>query len=170
MTTMPDTRPDPPMLGAEREQLNGFLDFLRATVVLKAEGLTDEQARRPLLASSPLTTIATLVAHLRYVEHYWFAVVLAGEPDTWEEALKSDPDAEFRAGLDVPLARLVADYEAECAAGRELVARLDLDATGTHRGRQVNVRWVVAHMIEETGRHAGHLDLLREHIDGSTGE
>lgn len=168
--TFPDTRTEASLVGGEREQLDGFLDFLRATVTRKAAGLTDEQARRPLVASSPLTTIATLVAHLRYVEHYWFGVVLDGRPDEWAERLAADPDAEFRVGLEVPLVRLVADYEAECAASRKVAARLDLDSTGTHRGRPVNLRWIVAHMIEETGRHAGHLDLLRENIDGWTGE
>jgi uncharacterized damage-inducible protein DinB len=158
------------MVGGEREQLAGFLDFLRATVVTKATGLSDEQARRPLVASE-LTTIAGLVAHLTYVEELWFSVVLDGGPDNWQDRLNDDPDAEFRAGLTTPVSQLVADYEARCAVSRDIVARRDLDATATTgRGKPVNVRWVVIHMIEETGRHAGHLDLLREHVDGDTGE
>lgn len=169
MTTSPDTRTEAPLVGGEREQLNGFLDFQRATVVVKATGLSDEQARRPLVASQ-LTAIAPLLSHLRYVERYWFSVVLTGEPDVWAEELKSDPDIEFRVGLDAPLSRLIAEYEAECAANREIAARLDLDACGNHRGQPVNLRWVLVHMVEETARHAGHLDLLRENIDGATGE
>jgi len=167
--TSSDTRPEPPMLGGEREQLTGFLDFQRATVVWKATGLSDEQARRPLVASQ-LTAIAPLLSHLRYVERYWFAVVFEGKEDTWAEELKSDPDIEFRVGLDKSLSRLIAEYEAECATNREIAARLDLDARGYHRGDPVNLRWVLVHMVEETARHAGHLDLLRENIDGATGE
>jgi uncharacterized damage-inducible protein DinB len=158
------------MLGGEREQLNGFLDFLRATVVQKAAGLSDEQARQPLVASE-LTAVAPLLSHLRYVEHYWFAVVFDGQTDPWAERLKVDRDAEFRLGLDAPLSTLVADYEAECEQSRRIAAARDLDATATTaRGEPVNLRWVLIHMIEETGRHAGHLDLLRESIDGRTGE
>lgn len=157
------------MVGGERELLNGFLDFQRATVVMKATGLSDEQARRPLVASR-LTAIAPLLSHLRYVERYWFAVVLDGQDDTWAEELKTDPDVEFTIGLRAPLPTLIAEYEAQCAANRTIAARLDLDARGTRRGEPVNLRWVLMHLIEETARHAGHLDLLRENIDGSTGE
>jgi uncharacterized damage-inducible protein DinB len=165
-----DVRPDPPMLGSERAQLAGFLDFLRSAVVLKATGLTDEQARRSLLPSE-LTTVAGLVSHLTYVEQYWFAIVMDNQPDPWAERFKEDNDAEFRAALEIPLGQLVADYEAECRRSRDLAARLDLDVTGTTaKGEPVNLRWVLIHMIEETGRHAGHLDLLRELLDGSTGE
>lgn len=158
------------MVGGERETLNGFLDFLRSAVVMKATGLTDEQARRRLVPSE-LTTVATLLAHLRWVEQYWFGVVLDGRPDEWAERFAKDSDAEFRVGLEVPLDQLIADYEAECAASREVVANREMDDRATtRRGEPVTVRWVVVHMIEETGRHAGHLDLLRELLDGTTGE
>jgi hypothetical protein len=165
-----DKRPEPPRAGGEREQLNGFLDFLRATVVWKAAGLTDEQARRSLMPSE-LTTVAGLVSHLTYVEQYWFAQVLDNQPDPWAERIAVDSDAEFRAALDIPIEQLIAEYEAECQRGRDVAAKLELDATGTTaKGEPVNLRWVLIHMIEETGRHAGHLDLLRELLDGSTGE
>jgi uncharacterized damage-inducible protein DinB len=168
--TSTDTRPEPPMLGGDREQLAGFLDFLRATVVMKATGLTDEQARRSLMPSE-LTTVAGLVSHLTLVEQYWFGQVHDNQEDPWEEQLKADRDAEFRAALSIPLDQLIADYEAECQRSRDVVAKLDLDATGTTaKGQSVNLRWTLIHMIEETGRHAGHLDLLRELLDGSTGE
>jgi len=158
------------MVGGDREQLAGFLDFLRATVVLKATGLTDEQARRSLVPSE-LTTVAGLVSHLTLVEQYWFGQVLDEQPDPWRERLEKDRDAEFRAALGIPLDQLIADYEAECRRSRDVVAKLDLDVTGiTAKGQPVNVRWVLIHMIEETGRHAGHLDLLRELLDGTTGE
>jgi uncharacterized damage-inducible protein DinB len=158
------------MLGGEREQLAGFLDFLRGTVVMKAAGLTDEQARRSLMPSE-LTTVAGLVSHLTYVEQYWFGQVHDNQADPWAERIKADRDAEFRAALSIPLDQLIAEYEAECQRSRAVVAKLALDATGTTaKGQPVNLRWVLIHMIEETGRHAGHLDLLRELLDGSTGE
>src|SRR5687767_13930161 len=121
--TSNDPRPDPPKAGELREQLAGFLDFLRATVVLKATGLTDDQARKRLVPSG-LTTVAGLVSHLTWVEHYWFGVVLDGRPDPWEERFAQDQDAQFRAALTVPLSRLIADYEAQCARSREVAARL----------------------------------------------
>jgi len=163
-------RPEAPRLGDERDQLDGFLDFLRATVVLKANGLTDHQARSPLIASSPLTTVAGVVAHLTYVEHAWFCQVLDGQPNPLAERLAEDPDAEFRAGHHTPLPEVVAAYQAQCATSRRIAAGLPLTAEGTHRTGQVNLRWILIHMVEETARHAGHLDLLREHADGSTGE
>ncbi len=164
-----DTRPEPPYAGSERETLNGFLDFLRATIRWKCRGLSDEQARRALLPSE-LTTVAGLVGHLRYVEQYWFGVVLGGEPDEWKETLASDPDAEFRAALDVPLARLLDEYERQCEHSRRIVEERELDDEVPFRGATVSVRFVLTHLIEETGRHAGHLDVLRELIDGRTGE
>lgn len=170
MPEMP-VRPDPPMSGSERDQLNGFLDFLRSAIVLKATGLTDEQARAQHVPSR-LTTVASLVGHLTYVESYWFGVVLAGRPDPWAQRLRDDPDAEFVAAMSTPIADLVAAYEKQCAESREIVARLGLGAEVTHArsGERLSVRWVLMHMIEETGRHAGHLDLLRELTDGSVGE
>jgi uncharacterized damage-inducible protein DinB len=163
-------RPDPPMTGDERTQLNGFLDFLRATVAWKSGGLTDEQARAAHTPSE-LTTIAGLVGHLTLVEYYWFGEVLDGRPDKWKEALAEDPDAEFRVAMKTPVSQVLAEYEAQCEVSREIVAKLDLDAVFPFRGdREVSVRWVLIHMIEETGRHAGHIDLLRELTDGVTGE
>lgn len=163
------SRTEPPWVAGEREQLTGFLDFLREAVVAKATGLTDEQARKQLVPSE-LTTVAGLVSHLTYVEQYWFGVVFDGRPDEWRERFETDPDAEFRAGMTTSLTELVENYVQECARSRAVVEKLDLEATATRRGEPVNLRWVLIHMIEETGRHAGHLDLLRELLDGSTGE
>jgi len=157
------------MVAGEREQLTGFLDFLRGTVVMKATGLTDEQARRALVPSR-LTTVAGLVSHLTYVEQYWFGVVFDGRPDQWVDRFADDPDAEFSAGMVTPLVELVENYRQECARSRAVAADLDVGATAMRNGQPVNLRWVLIHMIEETGRHAGHLDLLRELLDGSTGE
>ncbi|QRP48770.1 DinB family protein [Amycolatopsis sp. FDAARGOS 1241] len=169
MTTQP-VRPDPPMNADERTQLTGFLDFLRASVAWKCSGLTDEQARRTHVPSE-LTTIAGLLSHLTLVEAYWFRVVLDGRPDEWDEALALDRDAEFRVALETPIEQLIAAYEAETARCREVVQAREFTDTVLFKGaRPLTVRWVVTHMIEETARHLGHLDLLRELTDGLTGE
>jgi len=162
-------RPAVPLTGGEREILTSLLDYHRATVAWKCGGLTGEQARRAHLPSE-LTTIAGLVAHLTLNEWFWFGVVVDGEEDTWEERLKTDPDAEFRVPPDTEVETLLADYEAQCARSREIIAAHGLDDQVTHKDETFNVRWVVTHMIEETARHVGHLDVLRELTDGLTGE
>lgn len=168
--TNPEDRPQAPEVGDEREQLTGFLDFLRATVVWKASGLTDEQARRSLVPSK-LTTVAGLVAHLTLVEEWWFGNVVGGEPDRWKAALDADPDMEFRQGQNTPLPELLAAYQERCEISRRYAAEHELaDVMTLPSGRRFTVRWIVAHMIEETARHVGHLDLIREMIDGLTGE
>ena len=166
MTERPK-RPEIPLTGGERDILTSQLDRLRATVAWKCGGLPDDQARLAHLPSE-LMTIAGLLYHLELNEWYWFAVVVDGEEDTWEERLKEDPDAEFR--TDAPMSELLAGYAKQCERSREIVAKHALDDQVTHNGDTFNVRWVLTHMIEETARHAGHFDLLRELTDGLTGE
>lgn len=164
-----ETRIDPPYVADESTQLTAFLDYHRATVVTKAAGLSEEDAHRSLLPSE-LMTVAGLLSHLRWVEAYWFDVVLDGQPDRATYS-KERPDGEFEVAADLSLARLIDDYRAQCASSREITARLALDDVVDYRGdKQVNVRWVIVHMIEETARHVGHLDLIREQLDGTTGE
>jgi hypothetical protein len=110
----------------ERAVLTTMLDYLRDTVHVKSPGLSDEQARRAPLHGSPLTNISSLVSYLRWVEYYWIRVVLLGDQDR-TPVTEQDPDAEMRLGLDVPIARLLAEYRASCEQLRELVALLDLD-------------------------------------------
>jgi uncharacterized damage-inducible protein DinB len=149
-----------------------MLDYVRDTVHIKCAGLTDEQACRAPLPGSPLTTISGLVSHLRWVEYYWIRVVLLGEQDHMP-VTDDDPDAEMRLALDVPLARLLAEYRASCDQLRHLVAPLDLDTASrgalNWRTEPVTLRWVLLHLVEETARHNGHIDILREMIDGITG-
>lgn len=167
--TSTETRIDPPYVADESTQLNAFLDYHRATVVTKAAGLSEEDAHRSLLPSE-LMTVAGLLSHLRWVEAYWFDHVLDGQPDV-QPYTEEDPDAEFRIAGEMTLDQLIADYLAQCATSREITARLGLDDVVDFRGdKQVNVRWVIVHMIEETARHVGHLDLIREQLDGATGE
>jgi uncharacterized protein DUF664 len=113
--------------------------------------------------------VAGLVSHLRWVEQSWFENVMLGGPDLgpWTE---DDPDRDFKVP-GVPLTRLLEEYERQCERSREIAAALELDteaAIERKRGR-VTLRWLLVHMIEETARHNGHLDLLREMHDGSTG-
>jgi len=163
-----DPRIDPPLVAGDTDQINGFLDYLRGSVVLKAEGLSEEDARRSVLPS-PLMTVSGLLAHLRWVEAYWFGTILDGRPDL-APYTDEDPDAEFRGAVEIPLRQLVDDYTAQCADSRAVAARVGLDTVVPFRGEEVNARWVLLHMIEETGRHAGHLDVIRELLDGTTGE
>jgi uncharacterized damage-inducible protein DinB len=156
----------------ERTVLTTMLDYVRDTVHVKCAGLTDEQARRAPLPGSPLTTISSLVSHLRWVEYYWIRVVLLGE-ENHTPSTEDDPDREMRVALDIPLTRLLAEYRASCGQLRQLVAALDLDTpsrgTLSWREESVTLRWVLFHLIEETARHNGHIDILREMADGVTG-
>ena len=161
---------DTPPAWDERTQLTTFLDYARDTARIKCEGLSEENARKALLPGSPLMTMSGLINHLRWVEYYWFQVVFLGEEDEgpWTD---EDPDREFRIAVDVPLADLLADYAADAARHRETVAAHALDDLAQRPirdGRVMNLRWVLLHLIEETARHNGHLDILRETADGVT--
>lgn len=168
-------RPEPPTSGPELPALTGFLDQQRATILRKTDGLTREQLGRPLPPSS--LTLAGLVNHLALVEDTWFRVRFAGLPDDelWAgHDWAADPDMEFRTALDLEPDVLRQRYRDACARSREVVAgagSLDQLSVGTSRdGRHWDLRWVLLHMLEETARHAGHADLLREAIDGSVGD
>jgi uncharacterized damage-inducible protein DinB len=167
---MPRPRTDIPAGWDERTILTTFLDYVRATVHAKCEHLAEDDARRAPLPGSPLMTLAGLVNHLRWVEYYWFQVMLLGEEDhgPWTE---EDPDREMRIAVAVPIAQLLDEYEAQCARYRDLVASLDLDTPSKRPvdGRPVTLRWILFHLVEETARHNGHLDILRELADGVTG-
>ncbi|WP_405019269.1 DinB family protein [Kitasatospora sp. NBC_00070] len=165
------TRTDMPAVLDERTSLATFLDYTRATALAKCEDLAQEDARKAPLPGSPLMTLAGLISHLRWVEYYWFDVVFLGGEDEgpWTD---EDPDREMRIAVDLPLVELLDDYRQLTDRYRELVAGTDLDAVARRTvrdGRQINLRWIVLHLIEETARHNGHLDLLRELADGSTG-
>jgi uncharacterized damage-inducible protein DinB len=163
-------RIDAPQAADERTMLIGWLDWHRATVFAKTEGLAEDLAHRPLLASSPLMTVAGLVSHLYWVERGWVEHILLGGPDDqpWAE---DDPDKDFRAD-GTPLAELLAAYERQCAANNEAVRSLSLDTESVmeRRHAHVTLRWVLLHLIEETARHNGHIDILREMLDGFTGD
>ena len=156
----------------ERTILTTFLDYARDTVHAKCAGLSDAGARKAPLPGSPLMTIAGLVSHLRWVEYGWIEVTLLGG-ESRAPWTGDDPDREMRIATEIPLSRLLADYRDACARHRELVAGLDLDtlSRGTleWRSEPLTLRWILMHLIEETARHNGHIDILREMADGATG-
>ncbi|NUR69203.1 MAG: DinB family protein [Hamadaea sp.] len=153
--------------GGERETLIGMLDFLRATVVVKVAGLTDDQAATRSVPASALTP-AGLVKHLTGVERYWFSIDFAGHdlPEPWDDA---NPGA-FAVEPGDTLAGLVSAYRAECARSNAAIVDAELDERAHADGNSFTLRYALTHMIEETARHCGHLDLLRESIDGQTGQ
>ncbi|MDK0521836.1 DinB family protein [Streptomyces sp. ML-6] len=165
------TRTDSPPAWDERTQLTTFLDYVRDTARAKCEGVSPDDARRAPLPGSPLMTIAGLINHLSWVEYYWFEVVFLGGEDEgpWTD---EDPDREMRVAVDMPLADVLALYAERNARYRELVASHDLDTPAERPrrdGRSPDLRWIVLHLIEETARHNGHLDIIREIVDGTTG-
>jgi Protein of unknown function (DUF664) len=168
-TAPPDTRPQPAETGAERLLLDGFLDFHRETLLWKCAGLTDEQLRARPVPTSTLSLLG-LVRHLTEVERGWFFDHLPHEA-TPIYFTEDAPDDDFDALDSVPVAEVLDRYRAEIdRIGAEIGAvPLDHDYTDK-RGKTFSLRWVYLHMIEEYARHNGHADLIREAIDGVTGE
>lgn len=158
----------PPFVADERTQLVGWLDLQRAVVHLKCEGLSDADAHRAVLPGSPLMTMAGAVSHLRWAEYCWFEVVFLGRPAV-------GPWFGHDAGTIVPgppINRLLVDYERQCALSNEIAAAHSLDDVGKHQGFRAaaaTLRWILIHMVEETARHAGHMDAIRELLEGSAG-
>ena len=161
--------PSPHKVGArgEREVLASFLDFHREVLVRKVAGLSLPAARDRLVPSD--TTLAGLLRHLAVTERQWFQQVLSGQPAPPGEGA-DDPDVSWVVTDEDTLGSLVEQYQQECQRSREAAATLDLGHVVPHPALgQVSLRWIYVHMIEETARHAGHADILRELTDGATG-
>jgi uncharacterized damage-inducible protein DinB len=157
-----------PLTGEEKESLLAALDRHRDVVMWKIEGLDDEQLRRPMTPSG--TNLLGLVKHLASVEYGWFCQTfgLDFEEVPFDE---DDPDADLRVEPDETTADIVAFYRRARAAADASIAATDLDTLGTSwAGELVSMRWVLIHMVEEVARHAGHMDIVRELIDGATGD
>ena len=165
-------RTDPPFLGDERATLTGFLRWHRETLEVKCAGLDATALARRAVEPSDLSLLG-LVRHLADVERGWFREVLAGEDAPSHFSSEADRDGDFHGAAADPalVTEAWAAWREEVAFAEQVVAARDLDATGHDpRYGPVSVRWVLAHMIEEYARHNGHADLLRERIDGVTGE
>jgi Protein of unknown function (DUF664) len=152
--------------GSERQVLAGYLEFYRGIVAGKLAGLTDADARKSLVPSP--TTLLGLVKHLASVEREWFGQVLEQRPAAELGLPVADDGFALEPGDTIE--SVLADYRAACAESRARGARHELDelAPTEHLG-PVSLRWIYVHMVEETARHAGHADILREQTDGSAG-
>ena len=171
-------RLDPDTAGDEHTSLSQFLDFHRATLVIKASGLSSEQLAARAVPSSAITLGGTL-KHLALVEDDWFQVKFLGRPELepWASApFDVDPDWDWHSAVDDTPDDLLRLYDAACTRSRAAVVEVggDLDrrsaVTDPRTGATISLRWILLHMIEETARHNGHADLLREAIDGAVGE
>ena len=154
----------------EREALTGFLDKQRRAMVRTIEGLSDADARTTPTASS--LSLLGLLKHSGYWERRWFQTIFAGHvsPGEWPDTPDGWEDDDFLVGEEDTVEQWVAYYWEQVAASRDITAASDLDtpcaeAESAHR----NLRWLLLHMIEETARHAGHADIIRETLDGTRG-
>ncbi len=180
-------RHDPPLEATEFEMLGAFLDYHRATLIWKVEGVSDRAGGLASLKSSlpdtdfaPNMTLFGLVKHLAYVERWWFVAVLAGDSAVSFPWTDPDPDADWRVEPGDTTQSIIAFYKSEVSKAREVIRQRVVEtgseaaALASHAklpGKTAHtLRWIMVHMIEETARHNGHADFLREAIDGATGE
>ena len=163
-------RISPPLIADEREMLRAFLDYHRATLAMKCEGLGDEEQRRRSMPPSTLSLLG-LVRHMAEVERTWFRRVIAAEdiPLVWSA------EGDFQVAYDASgatRAEAFAAWEAEVAHARRIereAASLDVTGYMARWGEDVSLRLVMLHLIHEYARHNGHADLLREGVDGTVG-
>ncbi|MFW3470348.1 DinB family protein [Streptomyces microflavus] len=165
-----DHRVGPPSFGSERETLRAFLDYHRATLAMKCEGLTDEQLREKSMEPSALSLLA-LVRHMAEVERAWFRRTFEDDdaPMVWSE--KVDFQAAYDASASTRAEAFTA-WEAEVETSRRIereAGSLDLAGYQPRWGEEVSLRMVMVHVLLEYGRHNGHADLLREGVDGTVG-
>ena len=165
--------PEPPLAAdelvsnrSEREVLEAFLDMYREIIRRKIAGLPEDQLRQRLVPSR--TTLAGLIQHGTSVEQEWFQLVLAQRPAG--EVAGRPSDDGWAVGRGETADSMIAAYDRACEASREVASGFGLDDAAPHpRLGHVSLRWVYVHLIEETARHAGHADILREQTDGVTG-
>lgn len=159
-----------PFTGAEKESLLASLDRHRDAAVWKLDGLDDEQVRRRVLPSG--NSMLGLVKHLAFVENGWFCDTFGRSvADGFVVHVPEDPDADLRIEPHESTADVLAYYARTRAVTDAVIAELGVEDRGTAwYGETVTLRWVLIHMVEETARHAGHLDVMRELVDGSTGD
>jgi uncharacterized damage-inducible protein DinB len=167
-----DPRSQDPLLADERTTLVTYLHDYRLTLELKCSGLDAEQLARRSVPPARMSLLG-LVRHLAAVEHSWFRRVLAGQdvPRMFRDG--DDPDEDFNGAVGTPecVEEAFGLWKAEIANAEEFVARAEnLDLVSLHPKNRINLREVLVHLIEEYARHCGHADLLRECIDGETGQ
>lgn len=172
-------RPEPPLAQNEEQTLLGFLEYLRATIEWKTRGLSTEQIRTVLPPSS--MTLVGLLKHLAYVEDFWFGRVIAGQQpsEPWLSVdWAANPDWEWDTAVTDSPDDVRQLWRESVAQSRQIWSAIsehdsfDLShiAPNPAGDREISFRWVLTHMIEEYARHCGHADLMREALDGQTGE
>ncbi|MEH0581784.1 MULTISPECIES: DinB family protein [Streptomyces] len=170
MTTQ---RTGPAQNADERTMLEGWLDYHRQTLAAKCEGLTDVQLRTASVPPSKLSLMG-LVRHMAEVERSWFRRVLVGDGAAPIYYSDEDPDGEFHLTEQDTWAQAHAAWQAEIEVARRHAAGFALDELSRGRSRftdePFSLRWIYTHMIEEYARHNGHADLIRERVDGATGD
>ncbi len=162
---------NPPSFATERDALGAFLDRQRSALLRKVEGVSDADARRTPTASS--LSLLGLLKHSALWERRWFQIIFAGRvfPGEWpEESVPGWDEEDFRVDERDTVRQWAAYFEEQAAVSREIAAAAELDdccawPKQSHR----TLRWVLLHLIEETARHAGHADIIRETLDGSRG-
>jgi hypothetical protein len=150
--------------------LTGLLDQQRHALVRTVRGVRDADARRAPTASS--LSLLGLLKHSTVWEERWFQSIVAGRPlvDGWPESKSPTPDDDFLVNDADTVEQWVMRYEEAAQRGRDIVDAMDLDQTCARTDIVAcNLRWVLLHLIEETARHAGHADLIRETLDGTRG-
>ncbi|ACL39023.1 protein of unknown function DUF664 [Pseudarthrobacter chlorophenolicus A6] len=162
MPAVSSLTPDDAINQPAREQFEAFLDQHRAMLEACLDGLTEEQARRPLVPSR--TTLLGLVKHATFVEKVWFDEAVTGRSRA-EIGIQATPDESFILGREDTIASIRNAYRQACGASRQAASGLDLDdvVRGNRRG-PLPLRWVYLHMIREVAQHCGHADILREQI------
>ena len=165
-----DDRPRIPRVAAEREALAAYLEYYRATVEMKCRGLTPEQTRTQSMPPSTLS-LHGLVRHLAGVERWWFQQNFKRRDVPSLFVAADNPNLDFEPPSDADFAADLETWRAECAVSREIVAAHDLDDTARPLDwyEDIDLRWLVLRMITEYAQHCGHVDLLREGVDGRTG-
>ncbi|MCF4137353.1 DinB family protein [Streptomyces sp. Tue 6430] len=170
---MTTERAEPAQNADERTMLEGWLDYHRQTLAWKCEGLTDDQLRTASVPPSELSLMG-LVRHMAEVERSWFRRVLVDDGAGPIHYTDEDRDGEFHLTEEDTWQEAYAGWQAEIAIARRNAAGFQLDelSRGGSRstGEPFSLRWIYTHMIEEYARHNGHADLLRERIDGVTGD
>lgn len=165
-----DTRSEPPGVGPAIEISAGYLAWLRETLLLKCDGLTEEQLRWSPVPSG--TSLLGLIKHSIRVERYWIASTI-GQREVEPVSTSQDSDSEWRVEPGYTFASLRDLYQAEWARSSEVLAQVswdDIPPNPEGSARPESVGWILTHMVEEVARHCGHADLIRELIDGEVGE
>jgi uncharacterized damage-inducible protein DinB len=166
-------RTDFPAAFDERSTLTQALRYLRLTVHAKCAGLSQLDAVKTPLPGSPAMSVAGLVSHIRWSEAFWIDVLFLGQPSHWP-GTDHDSELQMLRGLEQPLSELLEEYADQAARTDEVLASHDWEAKSAfpygETSELIALRYIVVHLISETARHIGHLDILREIADGVTGD